>query len=392
MDNIDLIGIKESALRLVKSVEGLKKRDFLSTIEIHSEPRIKVLRGFRGVGKTTALLQIMDDKMIYFSMDNPYVGLHSLYEIGKKFILEGNKVLLIDEIHHYKKWKEETKALYDEFPKCSIIVSGSAPLAFEPERRYEIIDVNQLSISEYAKLSKGYEVKKNDAWRNIDNSVAFLARNDWAYEVYSEYLNGGAFPTFLTYKSKTLDSIYNSIQKSIREDAVFLPNVDGELIYQMHRALVLIASSCLGEFSINSFSNILGISKNKAYHMINLLESMKILRMIKPYGGGAKLVRGDPKLMYYHPILRIAICKMLGAKPDTGAVREEMAVFALGARNWKVSTIKGMKKSPDYIIEKGKEKIIIEIGGKSKKDKQLKGFSEDALKIEDRQLIMLGLF
>jgi uncharacterized protein len=392
MDTIDLVGLKESALRLKKSVEGFKYRDFISKIEITTEPRIKVLRGFRGVGKTTALLQIMDEKMIYFSMDNPHVGIHSLYEIGKAFIREGSKVLLIDEIHHYKKWKEETKALYDEFPRCSIVVSGSAPLAFEPERRYEIIDVNQLSISEFAKLSKGYEVKTSDAWKNLDHSVAFLAGNEWAYEVYSEYLNGGAFPTFLTYKAKTLDSIYYSIQKSIREDAVFLPNVDGELIYQMHRVLVLLASSSLGEFSINSFSNTLGISKNKAYHMINLLESMKILKTIKPYGGGAKLVRGDPKLMFNHPILRIAICKLLAAKPDSGAIREEMAVFSLCSRGWKVSTIKGMKKSPDYIIEKGKEKIIIEIGSASKKNSQLKEFSEKTLKIEDRQLIMMGLF
>ncbi|MFA5246328.1 MAG: AAA family ATPase, partial [Candidatus Micrarchaeia archaeon] len=331
-------------------------------------------------------------KSVYFSMDNPRVRMYSLYDLGKSLVLEGNNTLLIDEVHYYKQWKEDTKALYDEFPHVSIIVSGSAPLAFEPERRYEIIDVEPLSLSEYAHIGKGIVVEKNETWLDIDKTVGFLARNQWAYAAYSEYLLGAAFPTYLAYKDRTLESIYNSILKSVREDAILLPNVDGELVGQMQRALVLVASSSLGEFSINSTSNALGMNKNKAYHMIGLLESMRIIRMVRPHGKGAKLVRGDPKMMFYHPVMRQAICKMIGMQPDKGAIREEMAVFALANRGWKISTIKGMKKTPDYAIEKNNKRIIIEIGGQSKTKAQLTGFEGKTLIIGDRQLITLGLY
>lgn len=83
MAEINALAIRESAMRLASGVQQLQKRYFLPQISIGTEPRIKVLRGFRGVGKTTALLQLMGSKAIYFSMDNPNAGMHGLYELGK---------------------------------------------------------------------------------------------------------------------------------------------------------------------------------------------------------------------------------------------------------------------------------------------------------------------
>ncbi|HIH22766.1 TPA: ATP-binding protein [Candidatus Micrarchaeota archaeon] len=394
MADINSLEIREIAMRLAKTVEAFKKRYFLLRVLVGKEPRIKVLRGFRGLGKTTSLLQLFGSShSIYFSMDNPYVQLHSIYALGKKLVMEGHNVLLIDEAHHYKNWKMDTKALYDEFPGLTIIISGSAPLAFEPERRYEIIEVEPLSILEFSEL-KGdlINVQDKDAWLSVDKTLEIIAANPKIYEVYTAYMNGGAFPTFFSYNEKTLESIFNSIQKSVSEDAVFLQNVDGDLILQMGRALVFLATSKLGEFSINSLAGTLGIPKNKAYHLVHILELMRILRLVKPYGRGAKLVRGDPKLMFYHPVMRKAVCRSLGLEADTGAIREELAVFFFRLRGWRISTIKGMKKSPDYIIERGREKLIVEIGGISKGRSQLKGFSEKTVVLSERQLIVLGLF
>jgi predicted AAA+ superfamily ATPase len=391
MAEIDISRIKETALRLAKSTEEYKHRYFLDLIQPESEPRIKVLRGFRGVGKTTALLQLMKDQAIYFSMDNPYVEMFSLYELGKEMRLAGAKILLIDEIHHYKKWKRDTKALYDEFPTLSIIVSGSAPLAFEPERRYDITEVEPLSFREFLYL-EGKEIKKTEKWKDQSASLKFVAENPWLYEYYKQYLAGGAFPLYFSYREKTLSALYNSIKKSIRQDAVLLEDVDGETIMAMERAVILIATSKLGEFSINNFKELLEISKYKAYQVIHLLEAMKILRLIKPHGKGPKMIRGEPKLMFYHPNLRRAVYNALNMQMDLGVMREEMAVFFLSMRGWQVNTIKGMKKNPDYIIEKGKERIVVEIGGPSKTKKQLADISGETLVIEDRQLMLLGLF
>jgi len=387
---INLSKIKEVAFGLLKNTEGYKARYFLNKIT-PDEPRIKVLRGFRGVGKTTALLQLMNEKAIYFSMDHPAVTEHSLYEVSEAFVKSGYTLLLIDEVHYYKEWKRDTKAIYDEFSNVSIVLSGSAPLALEPERRYELLEANPLSLREFAYLS-GREIPSNESWRTQDETIRFLAKENWLYEAYNVYMNGGAFPAYFSYKEKILPAIYNSIRKSIREDAVFFARVDGEMVSGMERLLVFLASASLGEFSINSLSSTLGLTKHKTYEIVGLMESMKILRLIRPAGQGAKMVRGDPKLMFSHPLLRKAICHTLGVEANLGALREELAVFSLLNRGWSVRTIKGRKHNPDYIIEKGKEKIVIEIGGPSKSRKQLRGIAGQTMVLDDKQLICLAFF
>ncbi|VVC01523.1 AAA domain protein [uncultured archaeon] len=337
------------------------------------------------------MLQSLTQKSAYFSMDNPYVQLFSIYEIGKAFAKQGYTALFIDEVHHYKNWKPDTKALYDEYTNLTIVAYGSSPLALEAERRNDILEVEPLSLSEMYKLERGQKTGGTD-WTNQQAVVEFLAKNPHLYDGYRRYIAGASFPISLQYHEKTLQAIYNSMQKSIREDAVFLPNVDGELIFAMEKTLVFLASAPVGEFSINSFCKLLELNKYKTYYMVSVLQDMKILRLVRPAGRGAKLVRGEPKLLFYHPTMRKAVCEQLHLKADVGAMREEAAVFALARLGWRVHTIKGMKKSSDYHVEKGKEEYVIEVGGESKGTGQLHEFGAKTMIIDERRIINMLCF
>ncbi len=391
MQNIDLAKFEEIAIKLAKDAQTLKKRDFVNKIELGKEPRIKVLRGFRGVGKTTALLQLMGKEAIYFSMDSPLVETFTLYEIGKMAAQAGYKILLVDEAQYYVNWRRDAKALYDEFAHISIILSGSAPLAFEPERRHEIIEVEPLSLGEFARL-QGENAPIGDAWMDERKAVEFAALNPQIYAHYAQYGMGGGFPSQFTFKEKTLEAIFSSMTKSIRQDAAFAANVDGEIIAGMEKAVVFLASSPAGEFSLNSLSNVLHLNRYKTTKAIDTLAAMKIVRLVRPEGKGARLVRGDPKLLFYHPNLRKAVCSNLGMEADIGALREEMAVFFLTGRGWSVGTAKGHKKSPDYIIEKNGEQMLVEIGGSGKGRSQLFGFEGKTLVIKEQGLMALGMY
>ncbi len=391
ISSAELSEIKEASIRLSEGAGGLPKRFFTGSIKPGAEPRIKVIRGFRGVGKTTALLQLLGGKSVYFSMDSPYVQKHRLYELGRRFALEGFNTLLVDEVHTYGAWKSETKAIYDEFPAVSLVLSGSAPLAFEPERRFDITDALPLSLRELLHLKGERHLQSND-WPDSDSTIAYLAKNPALYAAYSEYMQGGGFPSYLSYSGKTLSSIYYSIRKSIREDAVFFAKVGGEDVVAMEKMLLFLASARLGEFSANSLAGTVGISKNRVYALVSLLEGMGMLRLVRPFGAGAKLVRGDPKLMFAHPNFRSAVCQQLGIAPDEGALREELAVFCLSGRGYKVSTAKGMKKSPDYIITRGRENAVVEIGGEGKGFVQMAGFKFRQILITEKQLIPLAMF
>jgi predicted AAA+ superfamily ATPase len=143
-----------------------------------------------------------------------------------------------------------------------------------------------------------------------------------------------------------------------------------------------------GELSVNSLSRNLGISKPVVDEIIQALEQMKILRVLRPLATGARLVRGEPKILFAHPNLSFAICRKLGLEPEIGAVREELALFGFELRGYTTHTVKGYKKNPDYIIKKGPEETVVEISGPNKGSAQIQDIP-NALVIREQQLMAL---
>ena len=137
-----------------------------------SEPRIKLFRGFIGVGKTTAMLHILGenkDKAFYFYADNPIIQRYGIYNTVKAASRYGFTIMLIDEIHTYPNWKNELKILTDEVPTLCIVASGSAPLALVPERREELICLHEMTLYEMVSLKKGETKPAKDEWKDKED-------------------------------------------------------------------------------------------------------------------------------------------------------------------------------------------------------------------------------
>src|SRR5690606_19817752 len=92
------------------------------------------IKGLRGVGKTTLLLQYLRYKWknpetsLYITADHPYFYQNSLFETAGEWERSGGALLLIDEIHKYANWSRELKLIYDGFPRLKIIFTSSSAL------------------------------------------------------------------------------------------------------------------------------------------------------------------------------------------------------------------------------------------------------------------------
>ncbi len=394
---MNLEEMKKTAIRLGENVKNLKHRYvFFSLVNrLFKEPRIKLVRGFRGSGKTTILLQIFNKyrkRAMYLSADSPMIAGETLYNVLKEVISSGYDLLLIDEIHRYPHWRRDIKAIYDEFPEVTLVCSGSAPLAFVPERREEVIDVEPMGFREFLELKHGFSLIVRDEWLDPEKSIEMVARYSPNLESeFREYLQVGGYPTCLKYDlDSAKKALYASIRKSIYEDTASILKMSQEKIYALNKILVFLATSEPGELSITTLASATELSKSVIYELLDALEKMKIIRIIRPYGRGAKLIRGSPKMLFYHPNLRYAICNELSIEPSIGAIREELAVFALVSRGYTVNTLKGLKRSPDYYVGKPLN-MVLEIGGKGKSKKQIKGYKR-AKVIKPDQLLLLSLF
>ncbi|MBI5223258.1 ATP-binding protein [Candidatus Micrarchaeota archaeon] len=395
---MDIEELEKTQIRLLESVKQLRSRPIVGNIisELVSEPRIKLLRGLRGVGKTTIMLQLLNkvsQKAFYFSADSPLVTEDGIYKTSKELISRGYEILFIDEVHTHPNWRNDLKSLYDEFPKIALICSGSAPLALIPERREKEYTILPMTLREFLYIKYAKEQEAKNLWIDRDKSLEFVAKNDDVERAYKEYVEIGGFPVSLNYnKDDALNSIFNTIRKSVREDSVSITKLSLEKTHAMESLLIRLATSPPGELSLSSLSNNLRISKTSVAEIVKVLEEMKVIRLILPYARGAKLIRAEPKILFTHPNLRVAICRQLHVPFDIGSIREESVLFGLESIGGVVNTLKGAKKSPDYIVNINGEKIVIEIGGNSKTKIQLSEFNQfETILIGDYQIKTLLL-
>ena len=92
------------------------------------------IRGTRGVGETTLLLQQiklrhkLNQTLLYASADNIWFNAHSIYELATEFAKRGVRWLYLDEEPKYPNWSQELKNIYDDLPDLHVVFTGSSLL------------------------------------------------------------------------------------------------------------------------------------------------------------------------------------------------------------------------------------------------------------------------
>lgn len=86
----------------VKNNNLAYQRYFIRSIGF--EHRLSIILGARGIGKTTTIAQYMSsysksEERLYVSLDDINNSSQSIYEIAEAFMLQGGKLLCLDEIH-----------------------------------------------------------------------------------------------------------------------------------------------------------------------------------------------------------------------------------------------------------------------------------------------------
>ena len=99
--------------------------------QINWESRIISIKGARGVGKTTMLLQhILEnyediDRTLYVSLDDLWFATHNLIDLVDWADRHGIMRLYLDEVHRYEGWSLVLKNIYDNYPDMSIVYTLS---------------------------------------------------------------------------------------------------------------------------------------------------------------------------------------------------------------------------------------------------------------------------
>ena len=358
-------------LAKLKEVEKYKFKRYIYSelLKLVKEKRmIALLKGVRGCGKTTILLQLANEllerkkKVFYFSADHFIFSSIKLFDfIEFLFENKGYEYIFIDEIHRYNNWATELKNAFDSF-NLFVLASGSnsAEIAKGKQdlsRRAIEIPMAVLSLREYLSIKHKKELPKVSL-QDIVNNFHTLPKK-LIYEDLGYYLNYGALPLFHEYSAETLEKMYVNILRRILDEDMLSFNFTSEVLMHARNVLAYIALNPPGEISISSIAEKVGLSKGAVSSLLNALEDCGVIYQLKHAKKGKKLLMLQRKILVAPPF-RSILCRELATQPNIGSLREDF--FVTSVQHLKPKYFMH-KDDPDFKVGK----YFFEIGGKSKK-------------------------
>lgn len=96
----------------------------------------------------------IDNHTLYASLDSLYFTANTLVDLADRFVMQGGKYLLLDEVHRYANWSQEIKNIYDDQPDLQIIFTGSSIMHLnltkgDLSRRAIMYELSGLSFREF---------------------------------------------------------------------------------------------------------------------------------------------------------------------------------------------------------------------------------------------------
>ncbi|HMN24753.1 MAG TPA: ATP-binding protein [Ignavibacteriaceae bacterium] len=271
----------------------MKKERYLQDIILNDiADKMIFVGGARQVGKTTLAREILAKDF------NNYEYYNWDYQPHRKKIISGElpgqrSLLIFDEIHKYKKWKNLVKGIFDTQKELyKIIVTGSARLNVyrksgdSLQGRYRYFTLHPFSLAEVEILQNSFEPF---AELNF-HSTSFKNNMDNLFEF-------GGFPEpLLTQSKKTLRRWQiEKHDRLFREDVRDVENIRD--INSMKLLGDLLPSKVASQLSINSITEDLGISHRAITSWLNILESFYYHFRIYPYTAkGIRSIKKEPKL------------------------------------------------------------------------------------------------
>lgn len=179
--------------------------------EINWNDRLIGIKGTRGVGKTTFLLQYAKEKFgtdrscLFINMNNFYFSYFSIVDFAYEFQRRGGKVLLIDQVFKHPDWSRELRMCYDRFPNLKIVFTGSSVMRLK-EENLELRDIVKsynlrgFSFREYLNLQTGMKFRAytlEEILSNHEQIAKGILSKVRPLDYLQDYLHHGFYPFFL---------------------------------------------------------------------------------------------------------------------------------------------------------------------------------------------------
>jgi len=340
-NNNKLIDLHQPFFDIRVAIENFEKKG--------SEPRVIIIPGFRGVGKTTLLAQLYlylygkknnQEDILFFSMDdfaNTVGGklqdIISTYEyiLKRNFETLNKKIyLIIDEIQFDEKWDLSLKTLIDKSKNIFIICSGSSAikLKISPDLARRSIIKRKFPLS-----FKEFQASKNNHLPALEPAIIKhkIFNSDSASEIYKflnskknstelnlywskietsfldSYIKYGTFPFTYNYSSEIeiFQVIRQLIETVLQKDIPNISRLNQTTLLQIQKLIFILAES-EDILSKAKIADTLGVNHQTIDEILEALIKAEVLFKALPYGKNLTKVKKPSKLLFSSPAIRLA--------------------------------------------------------------------------------------
>lgn len=263
--------------------------------EIDWNSRLIGIKGSRGVGKTTFLLQYAkenfgtDRSCLYINLNHLYFTERTLIDFADEFRVKGGKTLLLDQVFKYPGWSEELKYCHDHFPELKIVFSGSSVMRLKEENpilsgSVDSYNLRGFSFREFLNLMTGTDFpsfKLEELLADHTRIAREICSRVKPLAYFQDYLHHGFYPFFLE-KRNFSENLLKTVNMMMEVDILFLKQIELTYLPKVRKLLYLLSINAPCAPNVSQLSKEIQTSRATVVNYIKYLKDARLINMLYP--------------------------------------------------------------------------------------------------------------
>lgn len=354
---------------LVDNTNAAVRRNLMD--EIDWSDRLIGIKGTRGVGKTTFLLQYAKEKFgsadrscLYVNMNNFYFQGLGIAEFAEDFVKNGGRVLLIDQVFKQPNWSSELRKCYDLFPNLKIVFTGSSVMRLKEENPelngiVKSYNLRGFSFREFLNLQTGNDFcpySLSEILNNHEHIIKTILPKVSPLKYFHDYIHHGFYPFFLEHRNFS-ENLLKTMNMMTEVDILLIKQIELKYLHKIKKLFYLLAVEGPKAPNISNLADEIQTSRATVMNYIKYLADARLINIIYPVG--EEFPKKPTKVMMHNSNLMYAIY------PITIDDQELMETFFVNSL-WKDHIVNQANKDHFYIVDGEKHFRICDAHGEQK--------------------------
>ena len=356
--------------------------------QINWESRIISIKGARGVGKTTMLLQhILEnyediDRTLYVSLDDLWFATHNLIDLVDWADRHGIMRLYLDEVHRYEGWSLVLKNIYDNYPDMSIVYTGSSLLVMDNanvdmSRRQTSYTMHGMSFREYLEIEDIMHINPVSIDDLLHRHVKIAMEIVGSVKIaplFELYLSNGYYPFYRESLPDFPSCLRETVSVVIDSDLPSVEKVSFDTLHKMKKLLMIVSANVPFEPNMSELWRQLSTDNESGLKMLYALDKAQVLMLLSAKKKNYKNLAKPDKIYLGNPNLMHVLCPSV----DKGNERETFFLNQVRAGHDVT-----YPKQGDFLID---GRYLFEVGGRRKTFDQIADVPDSFLAVDDTEV------